>query len=1297
MVGSLTQTSNQGSEAIAQLTQKRQEFLQLQENMKAIGPAGLSVANGLEKIRDAASTTSDRLTGLKMVLQGLGLMETTAEEAAWGYQEAIRSVGEAAINAVDGTKAIGTALLDTNGKLKPTEENAANLRNELLKLRDGFLEVAAEGGDPTKAFNDMRPALQALADAFGLPIEKIEELIRGMGAVPEQVSIAMSVQGKDAAIADLTYLQTQLDYMDGRTATVSMKTDEAYNAVNALVTSVGGRIDSFNKKDGVATITLPPGTSQKVSDELAKILGVAQTAIGPDGIKVPATVMPDPNAQKKIQDMMVPREPIKIPVQPANTGNGNVALANDKIGLRGNQPPPVNGQPAPTTAPAEPNRPADAPPPEVKTKFTLEGVDQAKAQLAEVTRILVAMHDRTVNFKIEGTDPAIGALNAVNIALANVRAETRVDFSVGGTDAAIGAVNAVILALQNAPDETVIYMRLDGTDLMLQQIAQVKAALDGLNPTIDSIRANFDGLSSAVSNALAKATAVIQQFASTAITPLNTAAANARISGENLGQGFANGMLDKVDEVQAASMALARAASRPLPRSPAEIGPFSGKGWTPYRGRSLAEGFAEGIGLGAPSAQNAALNMASDIANAMDAIRSNFGMPTTSFGANRTPGVGGKKYYRDIEQSDAELAEARKQRAEEAKKNAAEEANKGSYANVDGSIVRIEATPVPELKGGGGDPNGNKLEAMSAIASQFGLELTSGQRNEPGSFHNDGSAGDFSNGVQTDQMLAFANFIADTFPSITKELIYDDPRFNRQIDEGQFVGGGGGSSGFFAGSGDHSNHVHWAVDMAPVLGDAVQEGTKQGAEQGAAAAPPPPPAQQPAPPPLPDPTRTDLTKDEVAQLIIARGRSMGASDEDIKSALAAGIVESDLQNLTWGDRDSVGVFQQRNFAPWTSNGRNRMNVDDAATSYFEQLAGVGPGTPGQRAQAVQRSAFPEKYDQRLAEAEEYFARNAGVGGIDAPAQGDIKSMSGATAQSAKTNEEILAELKGQDKGLADAIAIAQSPNSSDAEVIRALQDIDDRLAVQPEGSAGASALEDIRSGVMTDRGIKEYDPFEGASTDPFMDVVGMAQNILGLYRTIEAGLQNLGAVGDLLVRGLSNTKDVTTLIDGVQGLVSTVTDIVTTISDLASTAASLAAAAGMAIPGVGQIAGIVSAVTGGIGNINAVIDLVQEAMSIAGQWIGKGLSWLAGGPNGPLMGDVKFLLDQNDNTLKTWSQDNPDDKRIHALPGGQQVVTNNNGPQQLNVYAGPGQDPRKTMDDAMFALKAQSVGAAAYG
>jgi hypothetical protein len=96
-------------------------------------------------------------------------------------------------------------------------------------------------------------------------------------------------------------------------------------------------------------------------------------------------------------------------------------------------------------------------------------------------------------------------------------------------------------------------------------------------------------------------------------------------------------------------------------------------------------------------------------------------------------------------------------------------------------------------------------------------------------------------------------------------------------------------------------------------------------------------------------------------------RDSNASPKVRKALLEAGIVESHLQNLSYGDRDSVGPLQQRPSQGW----HNARNPYKAALDFIRQaqpLAGKY-ASAGELAQAVQRSAYPGRYQQHSGEAQ----------------------------------------------------------------------------------------------------------------------------------------------------------------------------------------------------------------------------------------------------------------------------------------------------------------------------------------
>lgn len=91
-------------------------------------------------------------------------------------------------------------------------------------------------------------------------------------------------------------------------------------------------------------------------------------------------------------------------------------------------------------------------------------------------------------------------------------------------------------------------------------------------------------------------------------------------SGASLGKGFADGIRSSENEVRNAARALAKAAANNFPSSPAVEGPFSGRGWTPYRGQALAEGFAEGMLNRVEAVRAAARTLASAAESSLGSI-----------------------------------------------------------------------------------------------------------------------------------------------------------------------------------------------------------------------------------------------------------------------------------------------------------------------------------------------------------------------------------------------------------------------------------------------------------------------------------------------------------------------------------------------------------------------------------------------------------------------------------------------------------------------------------------------------
>lgn len=116
-----------------------------------------------------------------------------------------------------------------------------------------------------------------------------------------------------------------------------------------------------------------------------------------------------------------------------------------------------------------------------------------------------------------------------------------------------------------------------------------------------------------------------------------------------------------------------------------------------------------------------------------------------------------------------------------------------------------------------------------------------------------------------------------------------------------------------------------------------------------------------------------------AKTIIAEAGKAGVGTPGARIGIATSLVESELKNLNYGDRDSLGLFQQRPSQGWGTP-EQVTNPSYAAAKFYDALKKVDGWQsmdPGAAAQKVQASAFPTRYAGRMAEATQIVAALGG--------------------------------------------------------------------------------------------------------------------------------------------------------------------------------------------------------------------------------------------------------------------------------------------------------------------------------
>ncbi|GAA1704705.1 hypothetical protein GCM10009765_62330 [Fodinicola feengrottensis] len=122
--------------------------------------------------------------------------------------------------------------------------------------------------------------------------------------------------------------------------------------------------------------------------------------------------------------------------------------------------------------------------------------------------------------------------------------------------------------------------------------------------------------------------------------------------------------------------------------------------------------------------------------------------------------------------------------------------------------------------------------------------------------------------------------------------------------------------------------------------------------------------------------------DNVLRILRDVSNQRGVDGRVRLSVFETAWVESHANNLNCGTGDSIGVFQQipRFWCPEDRN--NCLDVAHAANKYLDQAipnAANNPGwSAGRVAQSVQRSAFPDRYDQAQGTAQDLINRSNGL-------------------------------------------------------------------------------------------------------------------------------------------------------------------------------------------------------------------------------------------------------------------------------------------------------------------------------
>lgn len=312
MISSLDELGPAGKRVADVLRDQRAALESTQNALRSMPPEALELAGAIDTLSDSSSSAEEQTAALKDALNALLGIPAEASEAMADYEQELSNIASSAGAAIDKTGGFGQALIDANGGLDVTKQNARNLQDELGGLVDEFLNSARAGNDVGVMAERSQIAIDALATKYGLSADQVRVLAEQMGLVPETVETLVSVIGADESREAIVNAVVALQNFKGE-GPATVETIVKDEAARQALKDLGLNVEILDATTGKVRITAENGlalaamgavsqrlgqldasvatpdinandTSFRVTNEqtLASLRGIDQTAVSPE-------------------------------------------------------------------------------------------------------------------------------------------------------------------------------------------------------------------------------------------------------------------------------------------------------------------------------------------------------------------------------------------------------------------------------------------------------------------------------------------------------------------------------------------------------------------------------------------------------------------------------------------------------------------------------------------------------------------------------------------------------------------------------------------------------------------------------------------------------------------------------------------------------------------------------------------------------------------------------------------------------------------------------------------------------
>lgn len=1220
-------------DAADELERQREAFDAIYTSMQKIGPNGINLAKGIKAIAEAGGDATAKLDGLKRALQGLGFLKTDAVEAALDYTTALGNMNNRIKEAVEASGGASDLWDKSNNTLNKLSKTAAAVHPIFKEVSNAFLAAVNSGEDIEQLTARLNTELEGVAATLNTTPELLKDYFKNnLAFAPEPIKILLALENADPFVREIGNLLTQLT-RENKEIPIILTFDSAETAKNfdnSLEALLGQDITDQNQLE----VTLKPDAVLT-----PEILNTLRAAIDNNSLTAPIF-------NNEPGKLAIPLPPQKQPQAPAVVPplfQEEPGPPQNKIRTYPETPIVTPQLPAPIT-----NAPVVPPPLFQNTPAAPAGMDKVSGNLDETKQKIDEVEGKLQNF----------ANNSTKISIDTEQLKE-----------AAGKVDELALKFEEKKLKA---------DIQVEGMDKLTAATQTAQTVTDSITKIFTGFQEQIQKAVDLAVQKITELSTSVVAALDNAANQAKQAGSAFVDAYADGLSSNSRAISAART-MAENVLKQFHRSPPKEGPLAEHGDAArYGGQQFVRSYATGLRNTAPQAADAAGAVAGAAAGAI--------------GAGSTPGKGAGEFLGQLLEmtnfasslvdiftrvsetifnvakfisdplskgtffgkstgfkktvSDEELQRRRDDQDQQAYSGMLDNVERDT-THFQNQLDIINNARNAIVEDSSGRKSQEAPQTVGALIKANFPEIASigGARDDSMPYHREGRALDImipeydtpEGRALGDRINAF--MLANAESLGVEDTIWQDFWQPANGGQGNFLGRQDPNEG-------HYNHVHITfkpganVDLSGIEMNPEELSNYQNT------------------------AAQNRRRSELEKLQEQYGPPiLDASDipAEPQTQLRFNSTTGNYEIITPHGTESFpgpGNLNPLTEKPWTAEESLQYTIDNP--EIFTLPEGMTP----ERLNEIQNN--PEFFNTQKSEEA-------------------MQTMADSNSDIAKALEMMENPLLYSDS------EIQTSLEAIDSEVMR-LRELD-----TPGGRQTAAALENVQSSIMDQSGYsRKQNPIDEISGF-ITNAAGVASDVIG---TITTGIEAIGAGEDIastLVRGVSNTGDVNRIVDNIQkfielgarvsGSVASITGMVSSI--VGAGGAEPSGGASAAAAALGSVSTVASLIQAGFETANAVIDITQEALRIVGGYVGDFLGYLVGGPNGQLTGNVRFLLDQQTNQLMAYSLENPMDKRVHNVPfkprdttSREQLIGN------INVYGGPGSDPRDLTRQMMFQVNA---------